>query len=150
MDAVTYPNAKVVDFVTSKVVPLRVPADAQPLSSDFKVTWTPTLISLDYYGKEHHKTVGFLPPDELIPSLILGMGKADFDTGQFNDAIVHLDELLASYAKSAAAPEAVYLRGVSRFKSSHDAKPLKEAYEKLAADYPGSEWVKRAQPYSLL
>jgi hypothetical protein len=26
----------------------------------------------------------------------------------------------------------------------------KEAYEKLKAEYPASEWVKRAQPYSLL
>lgn len=150
MDAVTYPNAKVIDFIDRKIVPLRVPADAQPLSTEFKVMWTPTLVSLDYYGREHHRTVGFLPPDELVPSLILGMGKTDFDTEQFNDAILHLDEILSSYSRSAAAPEAVYLRGVCRFKSSHDAKPLKEAYEKLASDYPGSEWVKRAQPYSLL
>ena len=150
MDAVTYPNAQVMDFIDRKIVPLRVPADAQPLSTEFKVMWTPTLVSLDYYGKEHHRTVGFLPPDELIPSLLLGMGKTDFDTEQYNDAILHLDEILFSYPKSAAAPEAVYLRGVCRFKSSHEANPLKEAYEKLAAEYPGSEWVKRAQPYSLL
>ena len=150
MDAVTYPNAKVVDFIDRMIVPLRVQADSKPLSSDFKVTWTPTLVSLDYYGKEHHRTVGFLPPDELIPSLMLGMGKTDFDTEQFNDAIIHLDQLVNVYPKSAAAPEAVYLRGVCRYKSSHEAKPLKDAYEKLLADYPGSEWVKRAEPYSLL
>ena len=150
MDAVTYPNAEVFDFISRKIVPLRVAADSQPLSSEFKITWTPTLVTLDYYGKEHHRTVGFLPPKELIPSLMLGMGKTDFDTEQFNDAIVHLDELLNLYPKAAAAPEAIYLRGVCRYKSSHEAKPLKDAYEKLLADYPGSEWVKRAEPYSLL
>lgn len=149
MDAVTYPNVKVFDFIQGEVVPLRVPADS-PLAAEFKVTWTPTLVTLDYYGKEHHRTVGFLPADELIPSLELGMAKTDFDTGQYNDAIIHLDRLLRYYPASGFAPEAVFLRGVSRFKSSHDAKPLKEAYEKLAADYPDSEWAKRAHPYSLL
>jgi tetratricopeptide (TPR) repeat protein len=150
MDAVTYPNDMVSDFIGTAIVPLRVPADSQPLASEFKVTWTPTLVTLDFYGKEHHRTVGFLPPEELIPSLILGIAKSDFDAGQFNDAIIHLDRLLAAYPASAAAPEAVYLRGVSRFKSSHDPKPLKEAFEKLQKDYPGSEWTHRAQPYSLL
>ena len=150
MDAVTYPHEKVIDFVSRNIVPLRVPADAQPLAGDFKVTWTPTLVTLDFYGKEHHRTVGFLPPEELIPSLLLGMAKTDFDFNQFNDAIIHLDRLLVDYSRSAAAPEAVYLRGVSRYKASHDARPLKEAYEKLRADYPASEWTQRAQPYSLL
>jgi hypothetical protein len=149
MDAVTYPNEQVVNFITDKLVPIRVLADA-PLAGEFKVTWTPTLVTLDYYGKEHHRTVGFLSPDELVPSLILGMAKTDFDGNDFNDAIIHINTLLNGYPRSAAAPEAIFLRGVSRFKASHDAKPLKEAYEKLRDDYPDSEWTKRAHPYSLL
>jgi hypothetical protein len=149
MGAVTYPNDKVADFVMQRMVPLQVLAD-NPLAAEFKITWTPTIIVLDYYGKEHHRTVGFFPPEEFIPNLILGMGKVDFDTGQFNDGILLFDRLLADHPKSAAAPEAIYLRGVSRYKSTHDAKPLKEAYEKLKAEYPASEWTGRAQPYSLL
>lgn len=149
MDAVTYPNEQVANFIIDKVVPLRVPAD-HPLSRDFKITWTPTLITLDFYGKEHQRTVGFLPPEELIPSLLLGMGKSDFETDQYNDAIIHLNMLLAGYPQSGAAPEAVFLRGVARFKGSHDAKPLKEAYQQLTADYPASPWAKRADPYKLL
>lgn len=150
MDAVTYPNVKVYDFISAKVVPLRVQADSKPLSDEFQIKWTPTLVSLDFHGQEHHRTVGFLPPEELIPSLLLGMGKTDSDTGAFKEAIRHMESLLEGYARSAAAPEAVYLLGVCRYKDTHDAKPLKEAYERLKADYPGSEWVHRAQPYSLL
>ncbi len=149
MGAVTYPDARVAEFVTSQMVPLQVPVDS-PLAGDFKVRWTPTIVVLDYYGKEHHRTVGYFPPEEFVPNLILGMGKVDFDTDQFNDAILHFDQLLAKYPKSDAAPEAIYLRGVARYKSSHNAAPLKEAYEKLKADYPASEWAKRAEPYSLL
>jgi hypothetical protein len=149
MGAVTYPDTRVAEFVTSRMVPLQVLADSQ-LAGDFKVKWTPTIVVLDYYGKEHHRTVGFFPPEEFIPNLILGMGKIDFDTDQFNDAILNLDQLLARFPKSDAAPEAIYLRGVARYKSSQNAAPLKEAYEKLKADYPASEWTKRAEPYSLL
>lgn len=150
MDAVTYPDGKVTDFIGERMVAVRIPFDAQPLSSQFRITWTPTLIVLDMYGNEHHRTVGFLPPEELIPSLVLAIGKADFAAGDFNDAILNLDNLLSRYPKSDAAPEAVYLRGVCRYKSTKDAAPLKEAYNQLVKEYPDSEWAKRAHPYSLL
>lgn len=149
MDAVTYPSAEVINFVVEKFVPLRVPFDSE-LAEKFNITWTPTIIVLDFYGREHYRSVGFLPPEEFIPALLLGMAKLDFDANEQNDAVLHLDSLVNRYPKSMAAPEAVYLRGVSRYKGSHDGGALKEAYEKLRAEYPESEWAKRAQPYSLL
>jgi hypothetical protein len=149
MGAVTYPDKKVADFVMQGMVPLQVLAD-KPLAEEFRVKWTPTIVVLDCSGKEHHRTVGFFPPEEFIPNLLLGMGKVSFDADQFGDAIRHFDKLLSEYPQSGAAPEAIYLAGVSGYKNSHDAKPLKEAYEKLKTDYPQSEWTMRAQPYSLL
>lgn len=132
------------------MIPLRVPFDAQPLSSDFNIKWTPTLVTLDANGKEHHRTVGFFPPEELIPSLLLGIAKSYFERERFGEALSTLEELLTDYPKSDAAPEAIYLRGVCRYKSTHDPKPLKGAYEQLQANYPLSEWTKRAYPYRLL
>jgi tetratricopeptide (TPR) repeat protein len=150
MDAVTYPNDKVIKFIQRHMIPLRVPFDAQPLSSDFNIKWTPTLVTLDANGKEHHRTVGFFPPEELIPSLLLGIAKSYFERERFGEALSTLEELLTDYPKSDAAPEAIYLRGVCRYKSTHDPKPLKGAYEQLQANYPLSEWTKRAYPYRLL
>lgn len=150
MDAVTYPNPDVVAFVESSVVPLRLPFDHKPLSEEFQVKWTPTLVTLDGEGKEHHRTVGFLPPEELIPSLLLGKAKVNFDLDNFESAIETLKDILKAHSKSDSAPEAIYLLGVSRYKSTHEAKPLKDAYEKLQAEYPDSEWTKRAYPYRLL
>jgi len=150
MGAVTYPNEKVADFVEKHMVPVQVIFDAQPLATDFKVKWTPTVITLDEEGNEHHRTVGFLSPEEFIPSLMLGIGKAHFDREKFEPAMALFDGLLKDYPQSDAAPEAVYLRGVSQYKSTHSAKPLKEAYERLHTEYPSSEWTKRAQPYRLL
>jgi len=150
MGKVTYPDPRVANFISENMIPIQVLYDVQPLATDFNVKWTPTIITLDANGKEHHRTVGFLPPEELIPALLLGIGKSYFENEQFDQAISSFDKLLKDYPKSDAAPEAVYVRGVSRYKSTHDAKPLKEAYERLQARYPQSEWTKRAYPYRLL
>lgn len=150
MGAVTFPDAKVSEYVVKNVIPLRLPHNHKPLSDQFQVKWTPTLVTLDQEGKEHHRTVGFLGPDEIIPSLMLGKAKIHFDHEQFEPALQILETLLKEYPKSDSAAEAIFLRGVCGYKSTHQAKPLKEAYEKLSAGYPGSEWTKRAYPYRLL
>ena len=61
-----------------------------------------------------------MPPEELIPALLLGMGKAWFDGDKFSEAAEVMERLLKEYPGSAAAPEAVYLRGVAGFKNTHD------------------------------
>lgn len=150
MDAVTYPKETVIEFIQKYFIPLRVAFNAEPLSKDFQIKWTPSLLTLDADGKEHHRTVGFLPPEELIPSLELGMAKTHFDRDQCQEALSRLEKLLHDAPKSDAAPEAIYLQGVCRYKITHSPKPLKEAYEQLQAGYPTSEWTKRALPYRLL
>jgi tetratricopeptide (TPR) repeat protein len=150
MDVVTYPNAEVVKFIQENTIPLRVPFDAKPLSSEFNIKWTPTLIVLDPDGKERHRIVGFVSADELIPSLLLGMGKSYFEQDRFSEALLSIEKLLREYPKSSAAPEGIYLRGVCRYKSTNNPKPLKEAYEQLKDQYPESEWTKRAYPYRLI
>ncbi|MHB1014515.1 MAG: hypothetical protein ACYC2W_04435 [Desulfurivibrionaceae bacterium] len=150
MDTVTYPESKVVRFIEENFIPLRVSFDSKPHSEKFNVKWTPTLITLSPEAQEHHRTVGFLGPEELIPSLLLGLGKYHFENDRFDEALGRLEQLVDGYGQSDSAPEAIFLVGVCRYKRSHDAKPLKEAYEKLSAAFPNSEWTKRAYPYRLL
>ncbi len=150
MDTVTYPHVKVAAFINENMVPLRVASDIQPLAADFNVKWTPTIITLDAGGREHHRTLGFLEPDEFISSLSLGMAKVYFDADMFEEALRKLENLISIYPSSNDAPEAIYLRGVSLYKSTNDPKMLKAAYEKLRNDYHDSEWARRAYPYRLL
>ncbi len=150
MDAVSYPNKNVIEFITNALISLRVRSDAQPLATDFSVKWTPTLVILDMDGKEHHRTVGFLSPEELIPSLLLGIAKVHFDLNAFKEALSNLEKILSDFSKSSAAPEAIYLKGVCLYKDTKNPKGLKEAYEQLQTTYPESEWTKRAYPYRLL
>jgi len=150
MDAVTFADLSVANFLTDRMIPLRVPVGTRALSSDFRVVWTPTLITLDYYGREHQRTIGYLPPDEMVASLLLGIGKTGFDNGQYSEAVIQFNTLLNGYPQSAAAPEAVYLRGAARYKSSQAPSALKDSYRQLLAEYPASEWTRRAEPFTLL
>ncbi|MGB6066034.1 MAG: tetratricopeptide repeat protein [Desulfomonilaceae bacterium] len=148
MDAVTYSNKKVAEFINANMIPVRVPHNQKPLTEEFKVKWTPTVITLDQDGKEQQRTIGFLPPSELIPSLMLGIGKTRLERGEFAQAIPELKEVSAKYPTSDSAPEAVFYLGVAQFKSTHDLKYLRQAYDKLAAQYPKSQWAMKASPYS--
>ena len=149
MDAVTYPQKAVETFLAEAMIALRIPFD-QPLATEFKVSWTPTLVTLDWNGKEHHRTVGFLSAEELVPSLMLGSAKVFSDLELFDKAFGALGKLLSAYPASDAAPEAMFVHGVCGYKSTHNPAPLKEAYEQLQKMYPQSEWTKRAYPYRLL
>ncbi len=150
MDAVTYPTESVVQFITENLIPVRIPSDSEPLATKFMIKWTPTLIVLDWNGKEHSRTVGFMTPEELIPSLLLGIAKTYYDLDMFDETLANLERVIQGYPQSGAAPEAIFYRGACGYKSTHDPKPLKQAYEKLQAEYPQSEWTKRALPYRLL
>ena len=150
MDAVTYPIESVVELINKDVIPLRIPSDFEPLATVFTIKWTPTIIILDENGKEHARTVGFLAPEEFIPTITLCIAKCHYELDQFKEAIHCADEILGNHPNSTAAPEAVFLRGVLGYKSTHDVSSLKKAYERLAEEYPQSEWAKKALPYRLL
>ena len=101
MDAVTYPNAEVIEFIEENLIPLRVPYDAKPLSVDFNIKWTPTIIVLDGEGKEHQRSIGFLAPEELIPELLLGIAKTHYERDQFAKALARLEEILRTIPRAA-------------------------------------------------
>jgi thioredoxin-related protein len=150
MDAVSYPNPKVIEFFEKNLVAVKVLIDSQPLPKKFRVQWTPTLVLLDNEGEEHNRTVGFLAPEELLASLMLGIGKSYFDHDEYFQAEDTFQRLLAEYPKSASSAEAAYYLGVSRYKRTHNAEELKKTIQHLQRDFPQSEWVKRASVYQML
>ena len=147
MDAVTYPNTTVIDFIQRNMIPVRIQSNNEKLGLKFKIKWTPTLIMLDKDGNEHYRSVGFLRPEALLASLMLGIGRTHLDQGEYQQAISEFDKVLAKSLKSDFTAQAIYYRGVARFKLTNDLKPLKEAYDKLSEEYPNSEWTEKAYPY---
>jgi hypothetical protein len=150
MDAVVYQDPEVIQFVNSNLIPMRMPANDPILGRPFKVKWTPTLLLIDAEGVEHYRIHGFYPPAELIPSLLLGIGKARLNQPYCFGACDCFDKIIADYPNSSLAPEAVYLSGISRFIETSDDTILVGIYDRLAAEYPESPWLSRAEPYRLL
>jgi hypothetical protein len=150
MDAVAYIDPAVISFINSNTIPLRLKASDPVLGPQYKIKWTPSLLILDAEGTEHYRTLGFYPPEDLIPSLLLGLGKARFNQPDRPAAIEYFEKIVAEYPKNSLAPEAVYLKGVSHFIQSHDVSNLIGIYDRIKAEYPDSVWLTRADPYRLL
>jgi TolA-binding protein len=80
--------------------------------------------------------------------LLLGLGHAAFATGRFGDAEGRFQEVLDRYPQSDAAPEALYWRGVSRYKESNDASALGETARAFTERYRDSPWAKKASVWA--
>jgi len=111
MDAVTYPDPRTIEFVNKNLIAFRVDANqGTEFVIRFEVQYTPTEIILDGEGKEHHRSVGYLPPEEFIPHLMLGMAKSKFNKDRCFQSLEILRRLLADYPGSKAAAEAAELK----------------------------------------
>ncbi len=111
MDAVTYSDSRTVEFVNRFMIPFR--ANTQSfghLAGSYGIQYTPTVLTVDGDGKEHNRTVGFMDPKEFVPSLMLGVSKADFSNNLVKRAIAMLDMLLIEYPMSGVAAEATRLK----------------------------------------
>ncbi|HVO65801.1 MAG TPA: hypothetical protein VMT12_04885 [Syntrophales bacterium] len=146
MDADTYSDKNLTEFILENIIPLRIIFGAMPLSKNFNAKWTPTLIVLDTSGREHYRIVGFTTAEELIPALLMGIAKTYFELDQFDRAIRNMDKIISEYPVSDQVPEATYLRGVSSYNNTHDRSHLKQAYKKLRDGYPQNGRAKRLLP----
>ncbi len=120
------------------------------LMEQFNITWTPTLLIQDKGGREHHRSVGYVPVDDLLAHLELGMAKVFFDGNHFNNAIQSLNSIIDLHPHAGVTPEAIFYLGVAEYKRYHDGSGLRRAFDTLQEKYPGSEWARRAQPYSAI
>ncbi len=125
-------------------VPVRIHIKERPQDfGRFKAEWTPTVIVAEADGTERHRYVGFLPEDDFLAQLELGMAKTAFSRGQYSDAQRAFQALAERYPKSEAAPEAVYWTAVSGYKATGKAEFLKDGGARLRDQYPQSDWAKK-------
>ncbi len=150
MGAVTYPNEDVARFVDLNFIPVQIETSNTALMQKYAVSWTPTILVLDDDGKEHYRSVGFLPPEVFIATFQVAKGRYHLDLEQFPEAQGLFEEVIERGSVPEVVPEAIFFLGVTKYKATHDPKPLRAAYETLTAKYPGNEWTKRADPYKLI
>jgi len=138
-----------VQFISSTFVPAKIHIKEQPQTfKRFGVQWTPTLLVMAPNGEEAHRIEGFLPVEDLLAQLELGLGKALLREEKIDEAEKHFRSVALSYAGTEAAPQALYWAGVAAYKGSNDPGKLKETYEALKKKFPSSEWARKAMVWA--
>jgi hypothetical protein len=144
-----YPDARVADFVTRTFIPVRVHVKHQPeqfreLGQRYSANWTPTILIVDEDGQARHRIEGFLPVDDFLAQLSLGLAHAAFSRGEFDAASRMFEDAIAKFPDTDAAPEAQYWAGVSRYKATGDPAALSETTSRFQTRYSDSTWAKKA------
>jgi hypothetical protein len=144
-----YPDERVSSFINENFLPARVhvkdnPAEFQRFGEKYEAHWTPTILELDSDGSERHRIEGFLEKDDFLAQLKLGLGKAAFKDGRWEDAERWFNNVVKDHPKADAAPEGLYWAGVSRYKATGEARWLGETAAAFQNQYRDSTWAKKA------
>ena len=110
----------------------------------FGVQWTPTILALDSDGKERHRIEGFLPADDFLAELQLGLAHVQFASKNFADAERLFRDVVERAPNPEAAAQAMYWAGVSRYKASNDGSALKATAQAFKQRYSDTTWAKKA------
>jgi phage terminase large subunit-like protein len=139
----------VVRFITENFIPARVHVkeqrdDYKRFADRYGAIWTPTILVLDPEGVERHRVEGFLPAEELIAQLMLGLGHSALKREQWGEAERWFNQVLDRFPQSEAAPESLYWAGVSRYRRTSDATALAETAEAFTHRYSDTGWAKKS------
>ena len=110
----------------------------------FDAVWTPTVLVLDSDGVERQRLEGYLTKDEFRAWLEMGSARVAFMHKQWAEAERRYTEVAERYPDSQAAPEAVYWKGVSHYKATHDNTALGAVADELKQKYQDSVWAEKA------
>jgi len=136
-------------MVNERFVPIKIHIKENGAGFErFGVQWTPTIIIADPDGTERYRFEGYLPAEDFLAQLGLGLGKAEFARGQWSDAEQRFRGVVERHPKSDAAPEALYWAGVSRYKGTGDASALQQTAQAFQSQYRDSSWAKKASVWA--
>lgn len=136
-------------FIQEQFLPARVhvreqAAEFKRLGERYEAQWTPTILLIDPQGEEQHRIEGFLPADEFLGQLMLGLGHAAFHHQGWAQAEQWFRQVVERFESSDAAPEALYWAGVARYKGSGDGAALAETARAFRDRWEETSWAKKA------
>jgi TolA-binding protein len=144
-----YTDPRVIELIQATFVPVRVhvkenASEFKRLGERLNAQWTPTILVVDDKEQERHRIEGFLPADDFLAQLALGVAHAKFASGDFVEAARLFEDVLNTYPASDAAPEAQYWAGVSGYKATGDASALKDTARRFTERFQDTSWAKKA------
>jgi TolA-binding protein len=134
----------VAKFISDNFVPVKIHIKERPKDFErFGAQWTPTMIVAEPDGTERYRFEGYMPAEDYLSQLQLGLAKAAFGRGQFAEAERLFRAVADKYPKSEAAPEAVYWAAVSAYKATGKPEALAHGGTELREKYAESVWAKK-------
>lgn len=103
---------------------------------------------MDSDGAERLRIEGYLSKEEFRAHLLMGLARIAFMHKKWGDAEQRYTQVVEQYPDSMVAPEAIYWRGVSRYKSTNDHTVLGEVPEQLKERHADSIWALKASVWS--
>ncbi|HEU4480157.1 MAG TPA: hypothetical protein VFR80_16685, partial [Pyrinomonadaceae bacterium] len=86
----------------------------------FDAVWTPTIMVMESEGVERFRIEGYLSKGEFRAHLEMGLACVAFMNKHWADAGRKYAEIAERYPDTKIAPEAVYWKGVCRYKETND------------------------------
>jgi hypothetical protein len=114
----------------------------------FGAVWTPTVLVMDSDGVERLRIEGYLPKGEFRAHLEMGLARVAFMRKKWADAERRYTELVERYPDSTVAAEAVYWKGICRYKQTNDHTVLSVVPEQLKEKYADTVWAIKASVWS--
>jgi hypothetical protein len=138
----------VASFVSKNFLPVKIHIKEQPaIFERFGARWTPTLLVVSPEGAERHRIEGYLPAEDLLAQLELGLGHAAFARQRWAEAEQRFRQVVEQYRQNAVAPEALYWAGVARYKAGNPTA-LAETGAQFKQKYQDSLWAKKASVWA--
>jgi len=113
-------------------------------SEQYSAFWTPTILVIDPDGVERHRIEGFLPAEDFLDQLEMGLARGHFQHREWDEAERLFREVLERHPHGEAAAEATYWAGVSHYKATGDASALQNTAEEFTHHHQDSPWATRA------
>jgi thioredoxin-like negative regulator of GroEL len=144
-----YPDPRVERLITDNFIPVKVHIKEKPeVFQRFGVQWTPTVQVLDPDGSKRHQFEGFLPADDFLAQLLLGLAHSAFARQDWTRAEELYRKIVEELPNTDAAPEALYWAGVAKYKASGNAAALGETAQQFKNNYTQTAWAKKASVWA--
>jgi len=149
MESTTYHDENVMtslnDFVFLKYNTKNVQKNFRELFPTIGLGWTPSFYIYSPDGKIMRNMLGYLPPEQIIMELKLGLGQSYMRSSQYGEAIKIFKDTFSSTKETNYIQEGLYYAGVAayyQFNGSLDE--LSVYWNELLDKYPNSLWAQRA------
>jgi TolA-binding protein len=135
----------VASFINEQFVPVEAHIKEHPVwFRRFNAVWTPTVIVLDSDGQERWRIEGYLPKPEFRAQLETALARIVLMRKHWPEADQRYNDIIETYPDASVVPEAIYWRGVSRYRQTNDHAALEAVARELKARFPESLWRVKA------